>query len=47
MVKIMKNPTITIKSTDLNSNSFINFEPSDDELKKIEEEISKLVKEEI
>ena len=43
----MKSPTITIKNTDLNPNSVINFEPSDDELKKIEAEINKLINEEI
>ena len=39
----MKNPTITIKNTDLNPNSMINFEPSDEELELIEEEIEKLI----
>jgi len=43
----MKNPIITIKNTDLNPNNMINFEPSDEELKKIEAEINKLINEEI
>ena len=39
----MKEPIIN--SNNINNNSF-NFEPSDDELKKIEEEVKKLLNEE-
>ena len=47
MVKIMKNPIINIKNSDLNQNNIVNFEPSDEELKKIEAEINNLMNEEI
>tara|TARA_B100000029_G_scaffold458867_1_gene488582 strand:- start:346 stop:471 length:126 start_codon:yes stop_codon:yes gene_type:complete len=37
----MQRPTININ--DMKSNQLINFEPSDDDLKKIEDEIDKLL----
>ena len=37
----MENPILNINQNE--KNNFLNFEPSDDELKKIEEEIEKLI----
>ena len=41
----MNNPMINIKNENLNQGYIMNFEPSDDELKKIEEEIDNLTDE--
>ena len=40
----MKNPILNINQNE--KKHFLNFEPSDDELKKIEEEIENLINEE-
>jgi len=40
----MENPILNINQNE--KNNFLNFEPSDDELKKIEEEIENLLNEE-
>tara|TARA_Y100001960_G_scaffold243110_1_gene257195 strand:- start:45 stop:182 length:138 start_codon:yes stop_codon:yes gene_type:complete len=45
MVQKMKCPMINIKNIHLEENHIINFEPSDEELKEIEQEIDNLIDE--